>query len=55
LGAVDGIWPGDPSYVKVRVGNHLDGYILLVFVTNGPNQYIDYRGALIDPRVFVHR
>jgi hypothetical protein len=25
LGKVDGIWPGSPAYIKIRVGNHIDG------------------------------
>jgi len=55
LGSVDGIWPGGPAYLKIRVGNHLDGYIVQVFVTNGPNSYVGPTGALISPRIYVHR
>jgi hypothetical protein len=26
VGKVDGIWPGDPPYIKIRVGNHIKGF-----------------------------
>lgn len=26
LGKADGIWPGDPPYIKIRIGNHIKGF-----------------------------
>lgn len=26
VGKVDGIWPGAPSYIKIRIGNHIKGF-----------------------------
>jgi hypothetical protein len=26
VGKIDGIWPGDPSYIKIRIGNHIKGF-----------------------------
>jgi len=57
LGTVDGIWPDGPpvTYLKIRVGDHLDGYIVQLFFTNVESRYIDTEGFLISPRIFVHR
>ena len=30
LGTVDGIWPGNPPYIKVRVGTQVRGFIIKI-------------------------
>lgn len=40
LGTVDGIWPGDPPYIKIRVGTHLNGYIIKIIDTNSDSKSV---------------
>jgi hypothetical protein len=57
LGNVDGIWPGEPSYIKIRVGTHINGFIIQIVDTNNPVKYVKSSNTLevIDSCVFVHR
>jgi hypothetical protein len=58
LGTVDGIWPGHPAYIQIRVGNlHLDGYRIEIIYTNNSEGYVT-SSNLIDlarSRIYVRR
>jgi hypothetical protein len=57
LGKVDAIYPGDPPYIKIRVGTHINGYIIAILDTNGysPRSVSPDEVEVIKPCVFVHR
>lgn len=57
LGKVDGIWPGSPAYIKIRIGTHRDGYLISILDTNsavsyekGPNEV-----EIVGGCVYAHR
>jgi len=57
LGTVDGIWPGSPPYIKIRVGTHIRGFIIEIADTNSPVKHVKSTNMLevVDSCVFVHR
>jgi hypothetical protein len=57
LGNVDGIWPGEPPNIKIRVGTHVRGFIIQIVDTNNPVKYVKSSNTVevIDSCIFVHR
>lgn len=57
LGRVDGIFPGNPPFIKVRVGTHINGYIIELMNTNNyPRLEQPRKGVqLIGSCIAVHR
>ena len=57
LGKVDYIMPGKPPYVKIRVGTHLDGYIIQIADTNGNYTLVHGPDTLeiIQSRMYISR
>jgi hypothetical protein len=60
LGKVDGIWPEEPpyvpAYIKIRVGNHMDGYIISIINTNTTIKYQMSKGKIaLNPCIYVNR
>jgi hypothetical protein len=57
LGKVDGIWPGPPAYIKIRIGTHMDGYIMEIADTNSSAKYEPSTNCveLVKSCIFVHR
>jgi len=59
LGTVDRIciYPGSPPYIAIRIGTHLNGFMIEIADTNGPGKYVKSPGTLelVDSCVFVHR
>src|SRR3989442_14855937 len=54
LGEVDGIWPGSPAYIKIRVGTHIRGFMIEIADTNSPVKYVKSPNTLelVDSCVF---
>ena len=56
LGKVDGIWPRTPPIIKIRVGNHWDGYIIEIVDTRDPHPYNQFApNVKIGNCIYVHR
>jgi len=57
LGQVDGIWADSPAYIKVRVGTHINGYIIHIVDTNSASKYVNLSNSVEigDSCIFVHR
>jgi hypothetical protein len=51
------LYPGQPSYIAIRVGTHRDGFIIEIADTNCPGKYPASPGTLelVNSCVFVHR
>lgn len=57
LGKVDGIYPDNPACIQIRVGNHLDGYFILIPDTNGTVKYSkrSFEREVVLGRIYVYR
>ena len=57
LGKVDYIMPDTQAYIKIRVGNHLNGYIIQIVDTNGNYKFKRGRDTLevVKDRIFISR
>ena len=59
LGTADRIriYPGNPPYIAIRIGTHLNGFMIEIADTNSPGKYAKSSNTLelVDSQVFVHR
>ncbi len=57
LGNVDYIMPGDPSYIKIRVGSHLDGFMIKIIDGRSGKVPTDYTNLaeVVKNRVYVYK
>jgi hypothetical protein len=55
LGTVDGIWPGNPTYIKVRAGTHLSGFVIQILSTNSSPQREQGSTEVVKSRIYAHR
>jgi hypothetical protein len=56
LGKVDGIWPGEPPYIKVRVGPHGRGFVIQIASPSSKKDQKLSGGTIIpDSCISVHR
>ena len=57
LGIVDGIWPDSPAFIKIRVGNKVDGYIIQIVNTNDSTAYVKHPDEIEvgGSCIYVHR
>jgi hypothetical protein len=56
LGIVDGIWPSDPPYIKIRVGNHFTGFVIEILdVRQGKLTTKAHNVELIEPCILVSK
>src|SRR3989442_10386640 len=48
LGTLDRIriYPGNPPYIAIRVGTHLNGFMIEIADTNSPGKYVKSPGTL---------
>lgn len=57
VGSVDGIWPGNPPFIKIRVGGHRTGFIMEIVRTNDIATPILSPSAVevVKGRIYAHR